>query len=184
MGRVLVRSGGRRRRRDCRVGLARHRDFDRNGRGLRGFTGRHALLTGSRDSVILGTSSTLIEPRSGTLRPMRRSLLLLVTIAVHGCWLAQSGVSSDMPRASRSMSSFLAAEADMTGTLTRSTGRRSHSNEGTRERREVPPTAGGLPRQVSDFYPMIRTGQGLNRNTVDTRTLCNPGRRALMRLQR
>ncbi|MCA1686625.1 MAG: hypothetical protein LC745_11765 [Planctomycetia bacterium] len=34
---------------------------------------------------------------------------------------------------------------------------------------------------VRDYYPDARSNQSANRNVVDTRTLCNPGRRALLR---
>jgi len=129
-------------------------------------------------------TSTWIQPRSVTLRRIRASLLLILTIAVHGGRLAQSGKAADTPRVSRSMSSFLAAEAEMTGSFTRSSGHGSHSSTGTPERLDPPATAISSPRRVTDFYPMMRAGQGPNRNTVDIRGLCNPGRRALMRLQR
>lgn len=39
-------------------------------------------------------------------------------------------------------------------------------------------------RTVGSFYPTMRAGQSRNRNVVDTRSLCNPGRRALLQQQR
>jgi hypothetical protein len=36
------------------------------------------------------------------------------------------------------------------------------------------------PQSVRDYYPTMRTGQGPNRNVVDPRTLCVPGRRAML----
>jgi hypothetical protein len=35
-------------------------------------------------------------------------------------------------------------------------------------------------RGARDYYPALKTGQGPNRNYIDPRTLCVPGRRALI----
>ena len=36
------------------------------------------------------------------------------------------------------------------------------------------------PRAAIDYFPTMRPGSGPNRNVVDVRSLCNPGRRALL----
>jgi hypothetical protein len=49
--------------------------------------------------------------------------------------------------------------------------------------RSAPPQAPVSPSYPSarhNYYPAARTGHSSNRNVVDTRTLCNPARRALL----
>jgi hypothetical protein len=40
------------------------------------------------------------------------------------------------------------------------------------------------PQGVRDYYPTMRTGQGPNRNVIDPRSLCVPGRRAVILMGR
>jgi hypothetical protein len=114
---------------------------------------------------------------------MRRRLAFILAVVVNG-WLfvppgqaqrggptASGSAEPDLfrPYGSRSPSSFTAGRSGYTRPRTIAPPRRPP---------EVAPPP--QPRGLHDYFPTMRPGQGPNHNTVDPRTLCVPGRRALI----
>jgi hypothetical protein len=120
---------------------------------------------------------------------MRPRFILTLALSTAGCWISASDADAQQGRrpgsapGGRAYPRVVEPEADLLRPYASRPARLGgDSRYGYRAavRPETAPRPAGRSRGVQDYYPAMRTGQGPNRNTVDPRSLCVPGRRALL----
>jgi hypothetical protein len=126
---------------------------------------------------------------------MRRTLAIGLALVFVACCAfdrrvhAQGDVRQGVPAISRPYTTVRSPEANLLRPYGSRDGQQYFTHKRTYTRPPVvpppppiiPARASVFARGVHDYYPAARPGQGKNQNVVDPRTLCVPGRRALLR---